>query len=266
MTRIAILAAAIAVSACSTAEARPKPVALNATIIVTCPTTGSCRLIATWSKPSTWRSTDSLGVAWAQTTPVAATWPVKYTRGTADTLLLPRTAEGSYAGTVKVTTYRAGASPSAAATATWTAGTIVTPPDTVTSLQVTSVIVKPDSAKVFAVAIDSVTGKMKPATDSNRVLFCAAVRLSDDTVILTTNSDTIATCPKLFAGIPGYVTSARRAVFPTQVAVHVEATPSQEVINGQAVGVQILHVQVADAFYYRGEWWLKRPQPLKAVS
>lgn len=124
---------------------------------VSCPVAaGSCTLIATWVLPANWRpATDSLGVVWSQSVPTIATnLRTKYTDGTADTLLLSRTAaEGlAYGGGVVVTSYRQATSVTGRTTTTWTAAALpVSPPDPVTALQVSHTIIPmPDTFPTIA--------------------------------------------------------------------------------------------------------------------
>jgi hypothetical protein len=135
------------------------------------------------------------------------------------------------------------------------------------SLEVSSVIVKPDSARAYAMR----EGQTVPA-DSNQIQFCAGVRLSDDRVILTTNSDSVAVCPGLFAAVPGYTSAigAVRVRVPLEgIQVTIEAgEPLADVdARGEPVNVwREIRPSVAGAVKYGGEWWLRKPVKLPAVS
>lgn len=131
----------------------PKPKAPSGLrVVAACTASGACQLIASWKRPPTWRTGDSVSVVWSQTAPSAATFPTRYPKGTADTLDLPRTVEGvSFTGKIVVTTGRIGSTTKPSATALWTAPAIpVAPPDPVDSLKVTSLRVVPPSLNGIA--------------------------------------------------------------------------------------------------------------------
>jgi hypothetical protein len=123
------------------------------------------------------------------------------------------------------------------------------------SLEVVSVIVKPDSAKI--------------APDST-VQFCAGVRLSDERVILTTNSAGVESCPAMFASIPGWAPEG--ALVPVRdrvLGITIEAGELlvDEYPDGRrSAPYYQVRVRVADAMKYGGEWWLRRPLRVPAVG
>jgi hypothetical protein len=252
-------------------ELVPRPSGVTVTLrrIGCLATGGACQIVATWVKPANWRATDSLRVQWSQVTPTAnANLRRRYTRGLVDTLPLTRAEGLAYDGKLVITTFRVGTLVSASTTpASWAAPAIAVPdPDTVGSVTVISLILKPDSAKV-AVPLPG-----QVATDSNRVQFCTAARLSDDTVILAENSKGQPGCDLAFTGFAGYrLSSAHRIQLrPGGLQVLVEGRTPE--LPMTAAGVltaspyQWVVPRVPGAMHVGGEWWLSTPIALPSSS
>ena len=182
MNKLILALSLLGLSAVGLPSSVPRPGTVStAKVRAICPTTGSCVLIATWSKPGNWRATDSLRVIWSQNRPTSFAWPRKFTRATADTFPLPRTTvDSTFVGQVTLTTFRVGTTAIAGpVSAPWTAPAVVSPPDTVTGLKVSRIIVKPDSVKLQnTFAADGKT--VIPATQQ----FCAFVGFDDGKVAI----------------------------------------------------------------------------------
>jgi hypothetical protein len=133
--------------------------------------------------------------------------------------------------------------------------------DSVT-LSVVSILVRPDSVKVD-------TG--------GKVQFCAAARLSNDSIVLTANSQGVAACPPYFQSMPGFSLSEARvrdSVFTVTIDgsdhwfVRGRRTPngSGYVAAPGDVPYQLLRPRVLGAHKMFGEWWLDKPIPLPKSS
>jgi hypothetical protein len=223
---------------------------------------------ASWIWKAPLRSVDTGVVRFRQKPSGASTWSVVgsniRTRGTSASREIAR-AEAGDSVEVCVWVVTVGASPSPQMCQKRGRG--VEPHPGADSLEVSSVIVRPDSARAYAMR----EGQTVPA-DSNQIQFCAGVRLSDDRVILTSTSDSVAVCPGMFAAVPGYTSSigAARVRVPLEgIQVTIEAgEPLAEVdARGEPVNVwREIRPHVAGAVKFGGEWWLRKPVKLPAVS
>ncbi len=192
-----------------------------------------------------------------QTKAVTATsWttalPNVRTRGTAAIKVIPILVGGDSVQ-VCVWVVRVGAdpSPTSCVKKARTAG----PHPGVDSLTISSVIVKPDSVKLEVGSTQQ---------------FCAAVRLSDDRVVLTTNSEGIAVCPTMFASVPGFTLSAVGLLIEDS-SLSITIDGGEELVEEFPDGRRsppyfIARVTVANAVKVGGEWWLTNPVPVPTAS
>jgi hypothetical protein len=223
---------------------------------------------ASWIWKAPLRSVDTGVVRFRQKPSGSSTWSVVgsniRTRGTSASREIARAEAGdSVEVCVWVVTVGASSSPQMCQKR----GRGVEPHPGADSLEISSVIVKPDSARTWAVR----DGQTVP-TDSNRVQFCAGVRLSDDRVILVTNSEPIPECPGMFAGVPGYTSSIGAA--PVRVPLEglnitIAAGEPVAIVDRRGNPVHVwreLQVSVKGAVKMGGEFWLSKPIKLPAVS
>jgi hypothetical protein len=213
-------------------------------------------------KNGTLPTTDTAIVVWRQKSGSATIWTsigTVRTRLTSNVRNIPVPAPGTIDSIeVCVRVRRVGAQADSPSLCAKTGRSTISNPDPVDSLTVVSVLVKPDSASVQLLAAGATP------TYKNQMQFCAAVRLSNNAVILTENSKPIGECFEHFELTPGFTTNLIGVgIRDAGLNIHIvagDAIIGEEEVAAGGVPHQVIRATVEDAFYYEGEWWLNRHQ------